>query len=501
MKRTFKSIMFVAAAAMAFTACNVEPIETPEVTTGTHTVKFIASQVDTKTTMDINDGVACFDWEEADVNYFYIFENEYYYEAKDVIGDIDENGAMQLMATFERGGTAPFTYFGFFAPTFFTYPQVPAVQTDNGKYDPMADILVAKPVTVDASQSGASLSFQFKRIVAINVMTLKGLAVGETVSEVKIVSDKPIAGKYKYETEEWYNSLDTQITVSANSVVNEKGEAVVYFVSAPVEDAQLTITATTAVGKIYKKELAKTISFTEGGVKSFGVTVARDLSVMYNVVPPIGLVGGTVSVDKYEAPVGETVTLTATPADGYKFVSWSVKDASDQTVTVAADNTFIMPASNVTVGATFEEIVTVVLDKTISIYTEGAKEAIEERHDLGDGFVIHITNCQFNVELRIYASISDFDVGQVVSDAFPGTIKELRFNAGYKSGRLFVFGKNDSDSIWKPIDMVQVEENYADYKVDFGDSSYTQFKIEATPEPDKPFEVRIKSIGVTYIPN
>ena len=127
--------MFIAAAAMAFSACNVEPIEAPEEATGTHEVTFVASQVETKTTMDIQNGIASFDWEEADVNYFHIFENEYSYKAKDTEGTIDDNGLMQITATFENGGTTPFTYFGFFAPTFFTYPQVPAAQTglfENG---------------------------------------------------------------------------------------------------------------------------------------------------------------------------------------------------------------------------------------------------------------------------------------------------------------------------------------------------------------------------------
>ena len=273
MKTMYKSIMLIAAAAMTFAGCNVEPIETPEETTYTHTVTFIACQDDTKTTMDINNGVASFDWDTADINYFYIYENAYTNKAKDAVGRIDENGKMQITATFENGGTAPFKYFGFFAPTFFTYPQVPAAQTDNGKYDPMADILIAKPVTIDASQSGKAISFQFKRIVAINIMTLKGLTAGETIKEVTIDSDKSIAGKYDHTKGEWYNSTDKQITVSANSVANENGQAVIYFVSAPVEDAQLTITATTATGKTYSKELAKTISFSEGGVKAFGVTM------------------------------------------------------------------------------------------------------------------------------------------------------------------------------------------------------------------------------------
>lgn len=305
MKSTVKSILLIAAAAMAFSACNEEPLETPktsEGTNGTHKVTFIASQVETKTTMGINDGVASFDWEKADVDFFHIFENEYSYKAKATEGKIGNDGLMQITATFENGGTAPFSYFGFFAPTFYTYPTVPAAQTDNGKYDPLADILIAKPVTADASQSGKAISFQFKRIVAINVMTLKGLTAGETVSEVKIVSDKPIAGKYDYVNEKWYNSTDMQITVSANSVADENGQAVIYFVSAPVEDAQLTVTATTAAGKTYSKDLAKTITFAEGGVKAFGVTVEAEAT------EPVVVEFGNLGYESW----GETASFSGT---------------------------------------------------------------------------------------------------------------------------------------------------------------------------------------------
>lgn len=274
MKSTLRSIMFIAAAAVTFSACNVEPIETPEESIGTHKVTFLATQDDTKTTMDIHDGVASFSWEEADEKCFYVYENGTLADLNSIEGDIDDNGLMKITAKFVDGATAPFTYTGFFAPTFSTYPQVPSAQTDAGKYDPKADILVAKPITIDVAQGDAPISFQFKRIVAINKMTIRGLSEGETVSSVKITSDKPIAGKYDYTKGEWYNSTDTQITVTASSQANSAGEAVVYFVSAPVDEAMLTITATTTDNKTYSKALAKAITFSEGGVKRFSVTLA-----------------------------------------------------------------------------------------------------------------------------------------------------------------------------------------------------------------------------------
>ncbi len=64
------------------------------------------------------------------------------------------------------------------------------------------------------------------------------------------------------------------------------------------------------------------------------------------------MTGGTISADKTTASEGETVTLTQTPDSGYEFVAWNVTNASGGAVTVT-NNQFTMPASNVTVSATF----------------------------------------------------------------------------------------------------------------------------------------------------
>ena len=61
---------------------------------------------------------------------------------------------------------------------------------------------------------------------------------------------------------------------------------------------------------------------------------------------------GTISASPTSAYKGETVTLTATPASGYCLGSWTVKDASNNNITVT-NNQFTMPDSNVTVSATF----------------------------------------------------------------------------------------------------------------------------------------------------
>ena len=64
---------------------------------------------------------------------------------------------------------------------------------------------------------------------------------------------------------------------------------------------------------------------------------------------------GTVAADKPNAFAGDTVTLTVTPNTNYVLDTLTVTDGNGDPVTVA-DNTFIMPASAVTVTANFYEI-------------------------------------------------------------------------------------------------------------------------------------------------
>lgn len=72
----------------------------------------------------------------------------------------------------------------------------------------------------------------------------------------------------------------------------------------------------------------------------------------YKVSVAEGIENGTVAVDAEEAEEGATVTITATPAEGYKLEAISVKNG-EADVKVSAENTFIMPAADVVVSATF----------------------------------------------------------------------------------------------------------------------------------------------------
>ncbi len=64
---------------------------------------------------------------------------------------------------------------------------------------------------------------------------------------------------------------------------------------------------------------------------------------------------GTIAADKTESVAGETITLTITPDTGYELEAITVKDAANEDIAVT-NNTFTMPASNVTVSATFKKV-------------------------------------------------------------------------------------------------------------------------------------------------
>lgn len=102
-----------------------------------------------------------------------------------------------------------------------------------------------------------------------------------------------------------------------------------------------------------------------------------DASSYYSITVDDDIVGGTISADKNTAAEGATITLTATPSTGYSFSAWTVLDGGDNAVTVS-NNQFTMPASDVTVTATFTPIAVtgVSLNKTSASISVGETEAL-----------------------------------------------------------------------------------------------------------------------------
>ena len=88
---------------------------------------------------------------------------------------------------------------------------------------------------------------------------------------------------------------------------------------------------------------------------------------------------GTVKADKQFCQEGDNVTLTVTPAEGYELESLTVKDGADADVEVS-ENSFTMPATDVTVTATFKK-----LPVDVDITVESGKDIAAEVAAAADG--------------------------------------------------------------------------------------------------------------------
>lgn len=79
----------------------------------------------------------------------------------------------------------------------------------------------------------------------------------------------------------------------------------------------------------------------------------------YYTISCTEVTGGSVTSDPERQKQGQTVTLNITPATGYQLSTITAKDASNNTVALSgtgSTRTFSVPASNVTVTATFSKI-------------------------------------------------------------------------------------------------------------------------------------------------
>ena len=100
---------------------------------------------------------------------------------------------------------------------------------------------------------------------------------------------------------------------------------------------------------------------------------------------------GTVTADKATANMGETVTLTITPNEGYEFDQLTVMNGTTQVaveITTEGKYTFVMPAGNVEISATFK-----MTDYAITIEPaeNGTVTADKETAHIGETVTLTVT--------------------------------------------------------------------------------------------------------------
>lgn len=129
--------------------------------------------------------------------------------------------------------------------------------------------------------------------------------------------------------------------------------------------------STTKEGKV---EYADGASFTFPEDTATVTLYAQWVPATYKVtVTPDPAKGGTASADKQEATAAETVTLSATPAEGYEFVEWKTTTSG---VTIA-DGKFTMPSSDVEVTAVFKEKPAPVTTCSVSFKANGGSGTMD----------------------------------------------------------------------------------------------------------------------------
>lgn len=137
--------------------------------------------------------------------------------------------------------------------------------------------------------------------------------------------------------------------------------------------------------------------------------------VKYNVSVAEGIENGTVAVDAEEAEEGATVTITATPAEGYELEAISVKNG-EADVEVSAENKFIMPAADVVVSATFA-----LKAPELASIADDIKIIIPENAEVEDDFITATLNGMIKVDesiasdaqVKLFYSIAEADETEV----------------------------------------------------------------------------------------
>ena len=120
-----------------------------------------------------------------------------------------------------------------------------------------------------------------------------------------------------------------------------------------------------------------------------------DSPTYYTITISSTIENGSVEASKKSASFGESIKLTAKPATGYELDSYSVTDSKGSAITVT-NGEFKMPASSVTISATFKETTETVNQKAAAAviakinaigtvaYTDACKELIDDARSAYD---------------------------------------------------------------------------------------------------------------------
>ena len=277
MKHSVMSFLAIVATLSSFISCQKE-IETPkDDIKSSHTVSFVADAPRTKTNATIDGNKVNYSWVKGDEDKFNVYEivNGRHTPASTVMALL-KDGLMEISATFGGEKISDASY----QAVFNTGVKTAQTNNDETGYDQDSDVLVSEVVSDPNNDFDNGIALKFKRLVAVNKATLKNLEKGAYVAHtiIETTDGKDLAGKYSNITDS-FGDCESKISVETLHGITG-GTAPVNFITLPVADTKLKVTAVTIDGNnnfvaAYEKTFSKGISLTQGNLTSFGVLMSE----------------------------------------------------------------------------------------------------------------------------------------------------------------------------------------------------------------------------------
>ena len=277
MKHSVMSFLAIVATLSSFISCQKE-IETPkDDITSSHTVSFVADAPRTKTNATVDGNKVNYSWVKGDEDKFNVYEivNGRHTPASTVMA-ILKDGLMEISATFGGEKISDASY----QAVFNTGVKTAQTNNDETGYDQDSDVLVSEVVSDPNNDFDNGIALKFKRLVAVNKATLKNLEKGAYVAHtiIETTDGKDLAGKYSNITDS-FGDCESKISVETLHGITG-GTAPVNFITLPVADTKLKVTAVTIDDNekfvaAYEKTFSKGISLTQGNLTSFGVLMSE----------------------------------------------------------------------------------------------------------------------------------------------------------------------------------------------------------------------------------
>lgn len=277
MKHSVMFFLAIVATLSSFISCQKE-IETPkDDITSSHTVSFVADAPRTKTNATVDGNKVNYSWTKGDEDKFKVYEivDGKHTPASMVTATL-KDGLMEISAIFGGEAISGASY----QAVFNTGVKTAQTNDDENGYDQNSDVLVSEVVSDHSNNFNNGIALKFKRLVAVNKATLKNLEKGEYLAHtiIETTDKKDLAGEYSDETDS-FRDCKSKITVKTIHGITG-GTAPVNFITLPVADTKLKVTAVTIDGNenfvaAYEKTFSKGISLTQGNLTSFGVLMSE----------------------------------------------------------------------------------------------------------------------------------------------------------------------------------------------------------------------------------